>query len=73
MLHISAVWSNTLLSQDYQTFMNNKLFALPPRLVCFRKCFPKNYSSTVSSAEADPEHCQTALTIVTLDMLFFLN
>ena len=69
MLHISAVWSNTLLSQDYQTFMNNKLFARPPRLVCFRK----NYSSIVSSAEADPEHCQTALTIVTLDMLFFFN
>lgn len=39
MLHVSGVQSNTLLSQDYQTFMNNKLFALPPRFV-FSNVFP---------------------------------
>ena len=71
MLHTSAVQSNTLLSQDYQTFMNNKLFALPP-VVCLLKRFPKHYSSTISSAESGLEHCQAVLTIVTLDMLFFL-
>lgn len=72
MLHIlSTVQSNTLLSKDYHTFMNNKLFPLDSiKKVHFLKYFPKHYSSTISNIEAHLKDCQVVLSIVTLDILF---